>query len=36
MAKYEHVGNVYRKKESVWPGVVAFVIFLIIIGAAIG
>ena len=36
MAKYRHVGNVYKKEESVWPAVIAVVIFLIIIGAAIG
>lgn len=37
MAKYDPVGTVYRKrKEPVWPAVIAVVIFLIIIGAAIG
>lgn len=36
MAQFERVGSVYRRKESIWPGVIAFVIFLIIIGAAIG
>lgn len=37
MAKWEPAGTVYRKKkESAWPAVIAVVIFLIIIGAAIG
>ncbi len=36
MPKYRHVGNVYKKEENVWPVVIAAVIFLIIIGAAIG
>lgn len=36
MPKYRHVGNVYKKEESVWPAVIAAVIFLIIIGATIG
>lgn len=37
MAKYEPKGIVWgKKKESVWPAVVAVVIVLTIIGAAIG
>ncbi len=33
---WKPVGTVYKKEESVWPAVIAVVIFLIIIGAAIG
>ena len=36
MAKYRHVGNVYKKEPEPWGAVIAIVIILIIIGAAIG
>jgi hypothetical protein len=36
MGRYRHVGNIYRKEPNPWPGVIFFVVLLIIIGAAIG
>ena len=33
---WKPVGTVYKKESSVWPGIIAVVIFLIVIGAAIG
>lgn len=36
MAKFRHQYSVYKKEESVWPGVIVVVIVLIVIGAAIG
>lgn len=36
MSRYRHVGNVYKKEENLWPGVIVAVIVLIVIGAAIG
>lgn len=32
MAKYDHVGNIYKKrKEPVWPWIVGAIVFFIII-----
>lgn len=36
MARHRVRGVIVEREESVWPAVVAVVIFLIIIGAAIG
>lgn len=36
MARYRHVGSVYRKEPNPWPGIIVAVIVLIVIGAAIG
>lgn len=37
MAKYDHVGNVYRKrKESAWPAIAVVVMIIVIIAAVSG
>lgn len=36
MARHKVRGLLVEREESVWPAVIAVVIFLIIIGAAIG